>query len=305
MTTAMTTRDLAQAVFAALIITEPMNTMTMADEIKRISANGTELAYVELGKGDPIIFVHGGLQDYRMWSVHLPKFADRYRAIAYSRRNHFPSDVSPDGMPDGAADAHGEDLAAFVRALDLSKVRIVAHSAGAHAALFFAAMYPDMIVSLALNEPPATGLLTGVPNTADMLKEWGSNQAPAREAFKAGDTKAGIPLFVNAVGGPGAYERRSDADTKMNLDNVASSQADATTKRPRPVFTCEMAKAITAPTLLSNGERSPKFFYLIMDQLESCLPNRERIVVAGSSHTVPAENPEAYDQAVLTFLGKH
>jgi non-heme chloroperoxidase len=305
MTTAMTTRDLARAAFAALIITAPMNTMTMADEIKRISANGTELAYVELGKGDPIIFVHGGLQDYRMWSEHLPKFADRYRAIAYSRRNHFPSDVSPDGMPDGAADAHGEDLAAFVRALGLSKVRIVAHSAGAHAALFFAAMHPDMIVSLALNEPPATGLLTGVPNTADMLKQWGSNQAPAREAFKAGDTKAGIPLFVNAVGGPGAYELRSDADKKMNLDNVASSQADAATKRPRAVFTCEMAKAITAPTLLSNGERSPKFFYLIMDQLESCLPNRERIVVAGSSHTVPAENPDAYNQAVLTFLGKH
>ena len=305
MTTAMTTRDLARAAFAALIITAPMNTMTMADEIKRISANGTELAYVELGKGDPIIFVHGGLQDYRMWSEHLPKFADRYRAIAYSRRNHFPSDVSPDGMPDGAADAHGEDLAAFVRALGLSKVRIVAHSSGAHTALFFAATHPDMIVSLALNEPPATGLLTGVPNTADMLKQWGSNQAPAREAFKAGDTKAGIPLFVNAVGGPGAYELRSDADKKMNLDNVASSQADATTKRPRPVFTCEMAKAITAPTLLSNGERSPKFFYLIMDQLESCLPSRERIVVAGSSHTVPAENPDAYNQAVLTFLGKH
>jgi pimeloyl-ACP methyl ester carboxylesterase len=42
-----------------------------------------------------------------------------------------------------------------------------------------------------------------------------------------------------------------------------------------------------------------------MDQLESCLPNRERIVVAGSSHTVPSESPEAYGQAVLAFLGKH
>ena len=58
-----------------------------------------------------------------MWAEHLPKFAGRYRAIAYSRRNHFPNDVSPDGMPDGAADAHGEDLAAFVRALGLSRVR--------------------------------------------------------------------------------------------------------------------------------------------------------------------------------------
>src|ERR1700704_1079758 len=193
----MTCRDFVRATVAALAIGGALSTLAMADESKRASANGTELAYVDLGQGEPVIFVHGGLQDYRMWAEHLPKFAGRYRAIAYSRRNHFPNDASPDGMPDGAADAHGEDLAAFVRALGLSKVRIVAHSAGAHAALFFAAMHPDMIVSLALNEPPATGLLTGVPNTADMLKQWGSNQAPAREAFKAGDTKAGIPLFVN------------------------------------------------------------------------------------------------------------
>lgn len=166
-----------------------------ASEINRISANGTELAYAESGTGEPVIFVHGGLQDYRMWLEHLPKFAGRYRAIAYSRRNNFPNVASPDGMPDGAADAHGEDLAAFVRALGLSKVRVVAHSSGAHAALFFAASHPEMVVSLALNEPPATGMLVGVPDVADMLKDWGNGLAPAREALKAGDTKAGIPLF--------------------------------------------------------------------------------------------------------------
>jgi pimeloyl-ACP methyl ester carboxylesterase len=279
-------------------------TTAQADDIKRVSANGTELSYVEVGQGEPVIFVHGALQDYRMWLEHLPKFADRYRAIAYSRRNHFPNETSPDGMPDGAADAHGEDLAAFVRALGLSKVRVVAHSAGAHAALFFAAMHPEMVISLALNEPPAAGILAGVPDVSDMLKDWNNGMAPAREALKAGDVKSGIPLFVNAVGGPGAYERRSDADKRMNLDNVASHQADATTKRPRPVFTCDMATSINAPTFLSNGERSPKFFYRIVDQLATCLPNRERIVIAGSSHTVPSESPDAYDQAVLGFLSK-
>ena len=301
----MTRRDFVRATVGALFVTGAICTTVVADDVERISVNGTALSYVEAGQGEPVIFVHGGLQDYRMWAEHLPKFAGYYRAIAYSRRNHFPNDVSPEGLPDAAADTHAEDLAAFVRALGLSKVRIVAHSSGAHAALFFAAKHPDMLVSLALNEPPATGLLAGVPDVADTLKEWGGRQAPAREAAKAGDIKRAIPLFVDAVGGPGAYERRSDADKKMNLDNVASFQADATTKLPRPVFTCEMAKAISVPTLLSGGERSPKFFYLIMDQLERCLPNRERIVVAGSSHTVPSESPEAYDRAVLAFLGKH
>ncbi|MBR1121874.1 alpha/beta hydrolase [Bradyrhizobium lablabi] len=302
---ALTRRRSASAIVGALVLSSALGTMAAADEVKRISANGAEFAYVEAGKGEPVIFVHGGLQDYRMWSQQLAKFSGSYSAIAYSRRNHYPNEASPDGMPDGAADAHGEDLAAFVRALGFSKVRVVAHSSGAHAALFFAASHPEMVVSLALNEPPATGLLTGVPNVADTLKEWGNRQAPAREAVKAGDAKASIPLFVDAVGGPGAYERRSDAEKKMNLDNLASYQADVTTKRPRPVFTCEMAKAITAPTLLSSGERSPKFFYLITDQLESCLPRRERIVISGSSHTVSSEQPEAYNQAVLSFLGKH
>jgi non-heme chloroperoxidase len=301
----MTRPDFARGAVGALIISAALTPLAMADEVKRVSANGTELAYVEVGQGEPVIFIHGGLQDYRMWLEHLPKFAGRYRAIAYSRRNNYPNDVSPDGMPDGAADAHGEDLAAFVRALGLSKVRVVAHSSGAHAALFFAALHPEMVVSLALNEPPATGILVGVPGAADMLKEWGNGLAPGRAALKAGDTKTGIPLFVDGVGGPGAYQRRSDAAKKMNAENVASYQADATAKQPRPVFTCEMAKAIKAPTLLSDGERSPKFFYWIIEQLEVCLPNHERIAIAGSSHTVPSEKPDAYDEAVLAFLAKH
>jgi len=296
---------LVRAIVGVLIASGAVSAAAAGDDIKRIRANDTELSYMERGQGDPVIFVHGGLQDYRMWTEHLPKFASRYRVIAYSRRNHAPNEASPDGMPDGAADAHGEDLAAFVRALGLSRVRIVAHSSGAHAALFFAASSPDAVVSLVLNEPPATGLLRGVPNTTDMLKDWASGQAAAREAVVAGNIKDGIPLFVNAVGGPGAFDRRSEHDKKMNFDNAASFQADATTKRPRPVFTCDMAKAIKAPALLMTGERSPQFFHRIVDQLENCLPNRQRIVIAGSSHSVPSEQPRAFDDAALAFLAKH
>lgn len=273
-----------------------------AAEPKRVSANGTEFAYVEMGQGEPVIFVHGGLQDYRMWQGHLAEFAERYRAITYSRRNNYPNAVSPEGMPDSAADVHGEDIAALVKALGFTKIRLVAHSSGAHAALFFASAYPESVVGLALNEPPATGILAGTPGGAETLKEFGASIAPGREALKVGNYAVGIPLFVNAVGGAGAYERRSEADKKMNLDNAASYHADAITKRPRAVFTCEMAKKITAPVLLTNGEQSPKFFSKISDQLAACLPNVKRSVVAGSSHTVPSEQPVAFDREVLSFF---
>jgi non-heme chloroperoxidase len=163
-------KALSHPVFAVLVMA--FGTVdTMADEVKRISVNGYELAYVEQGQGEPVVFVHGGLQDYRMWSEQLPKFALHYHAIAYSRRNNYPNEVSSEGTPDGAADVHGEDLAALARALGFSKIRVVAHSSGAHAALFFAAKHPDMVVSLAVHEPPALGMLNGLPNSADILNE--------------------------------------------------------------------------------------------------------------------------------------
>lgn len=295
-------KPLSYPVFVALVFAFT-TVATIADEVKRISVNSYEFAYVEQGQGEPVVFVHGGLQDYRMWSEQLRKFAPHYRAIAYSRRNNYPNEVSPEGTPDGAADVHGEDLAALARALGFSRIRVVAHSSGAHAALFFAAKHPDMVTSLAVNEPPALGMLSGLPNSAEILKEFAS-LAPAREALKLGDVQRGIPMFVDVVGGPGAYERRSDADKKMNLDNVASYQADAI-KRPRPIFTCDMAKAITAPTLLSDAERSPRLFHHVLDQLEACLPNRERIEIPASSHTVTVDNPNAYKQAVLAFFAQH
>jgi pimeloyl-ACP methyl ester carboxylesterase len=66
-----------------------------------------------------------------------------------------------------------------------------------------------------------------------------------------------------------------------------------------------MAKRISAPTLVTNGERSPEFFHRIVDELERCLPQRTRVTIPGSSHTVPGEAPHAYDEAVLAFIASH
>ncbi|WP_168195463.1 alpha/beta fold hydrolase [Bradyrhizobium sp. NAS80.1] len=160
-------------------------------DVKQVRVNGTKLAYVETGQGDPVVLVHGGLQDYRFWNSHLPALAKSYRVIAYSRQNHFPNATSKDGLPDGAADAHGEDLAAMLDGLGIKRAHIVAHSSGAHAALFFAANHPDMVRTLVINEPPAAALLAGAPGGVDVLKEWGARFAPAREAFQKDDIDAG------------------------------------------------------------------------------------------------------------------
>lgn len=294
-------RGIGIALIASLIV--PM--YAAAGEVERVAVNGTELAYVEVGRGDPVVLVHGGLQDYRLWQTHLAVFSQRYRAIAYSRRNHFPNAVSTDGASDAMGDVHGDDLAGLIERLELGRVHVVAHSGGALAALFFAAEHPELIRSLSVNEPPATALLLEVPGGTEALAEFRARMTPARDAFQIGELERGALLFADAVGGPGTYERRSEAERRMMMDNVLERVADAKMSTQAPAFTCEMAKRIAAPTLLMNGAGSPTIFHRIIDELERCVPNRERMAIPDASHTVPSENPKGFSDAVLGFLAKN
>ena len=199
-------------------------------ETRHATVGNLDLAYVEEGHGAALVLVHGGLQDYRLWTAHLPVLAQHYRVIAYSRSNHFPNAVGIDGTPDGAADQHGADLAEFIKALGLDQVYVVAHSSGAHAALFFAAEHPAMVSALVVNEPPASGLLLNSPEGMAVVKEFSARLAPSREAFRAGDTLSALRLLADGVGGPGTYDRRSEAVRSMMLDNALSHAADAKTR---------------------------------------------------------------------------
>jgi pimeloyl-ACP methyl ester carboxylesterase len=88
-----------------------------------------ELHYVERGRGVAVIFVHGSLGDYSTWDAQLGPYAETYRAIAYSRRYNDPNTNRL--RPNHSAVVEAEDLAAFIKALDLGKVHVVGHSYGA------------------------------------------------------------------------------------------------------------------------------------------------------------------------------
>lgn len=184
-------------------------------------------------------------------------------------------------------------------------MHVVGHSSGAVTAMFFAARHPGLVRSLVLNEPPAVGLLMGTPDGATILREQGARLAPAREAFAAGDLERGERLFTDAVRGPGAFDRGSDLDRRMAVENSLSHVADQVSTRPRAPFGCEQARAIGAPTLLTGGgARSTPFFGNVLDVLERCLPRVERVVIPDAAHNVPGDNPAAFRDTVRAFLGR-
>lgn len=268
---------------------------------KTIQVNGVDLTYVEQGKGVAVIFVHGGVTDYRSWMLQFEPFAQRYRAVSYSRRYHFPN-PGAEGASGYRADDHRADLAYLIDALKLAPVHIVASSYGAYISLLLACTCPDLIRSLVLGEPPLPMLLG-----PEVVRSMVDQVEPSKEAFKRGEPEQAIRLFLDSVVGPGGFDRFPPAARKMILDNAPEFNLEVNTSPDLyfAPFSCEDAGRINIPTLLLNGEESPRFLYQMTDKLEQCLPNTERAVIPYASHGMHNQNPQAYNKTVLTFLTRH
>ncbi|HVG00616.1 MAG TPA: alpha/beta hydrolase, partial [Chloroflexia bacterium] len=96
-------------------------------QVRTIEVNGTGLHYLERGEGPPVVFVHGGLGDFRTWLPQVETFSAHYHAISYSRRAHYPNAWPPDYTLSPMM-LHVEDLAAFIQSLELGRTHIVGNS---------------------------------------------------------------------------------------------------------------------------------------------------------------------------------
>lgn len=295
--------DVRRVVLSGLLMCAVACAWAAPLELKRVSVGNADFTYVEAGSGDPVVFVHGELQDYRVWNEQLDFFSRGYRAIAYSRRNHFPNRIAMDGVGDSAVETHAADLAAFVSKLGLDSAHVVAHSSGAHTALFFAAAYPQMVRSLVLHEPTAVGVLRDSPIGLTLYRPLEMKLAQARDALRSGEMLPGVRLFNDSVYGSGSFDRLDQDMQNIMLANAAAQAADAVAKTPPVLFSCDMGRSITAPTLVTTGKNSLPLFQRIADKLMECMPNSEQAVLSGT-HDVPMDNPRAFNKAVQSFLEK-
>ena len=279
---------------------------------RQIRVNGVELSYVDQGRGVPVVFVHGSLEDYRSWQPQVDAFAERYRAVAYSRRHNYPNPPTARGN-DYSAKVDAEDLAALIESLGLPPVHVVALSYGAYAALFLAVEHPRLVRSLVLCEPPVLRWLPDLPGGPALFSEFMTRiWQPAAQAFSEGD-EAGLRATIDGFGEVGYLlggEKATWAGVPLEfrkplLENAREWRALTESKDAFPALTESAVKGIRAPTLLLGGERSMPLNKLIDARLSSLLPYRERIVLAEASHEMWNEKPEECRKAALAFLAAH
>ena len=69
-----------------------------------------------------------------------------------------------------------------------------------------------------------------------------------------------------------------------------------------PPLTPEEIQAVDLPVLLLEGEKSPRYFGIIADELERILPKSTRARVPGAGHAMYAANPARFNAVVRQFV---
>ena len=269
-------------------------------EIKSIFINGDSIHYIDEGKGDPVVFVHGALGDYRTWRAQLDTFAKNYRVIAYSRRYAWPNQQTIIDSSKHSFESHANDLAEFLKKLNVEPVHLVGHSSGAYIALLTAMEHPELVRSLTLGEPPVMSLLPPPsPNDPNPF-------AKAVEAFANNEQEIAVNYFLGVVTGDSSYfSKLSKYDRELMMMNTQEARANITLQNIMPLTTCNDLKKINCPVLLLGGDKSPSFLPFIINKMETCLTNKEKAVLTNTSHGLEYENPSEFNRIVLDFIDKH
>ena len=287
-----------------------------ATRTQKAKVNGVDIAFVERGHGQPVVFVHGGTGDLRTWEGQMEEFSTDHRAIALSCRGYWPNRKLE---PDERITLHTfvEDVAAFIRALEASPVHLVGHSSpGGFGGLLLAARYPDLLRSLVLLEPPAFPVLgVNIPPkpsqllrllarnpraAAGMVRFGAKGMAPALKAFERGEDAEGLRIFMRANTSAETVAGLPEEKFERFLDNVGPLKAQIRTGFPW--FSDADARGVRAPTLLVSGTESPSHITAVTDRLEALLPDVSRLDIAGASHNMFDSHPTEFNTGVLEFI---
>ena len=272
-------------------------------EIPLHSVQGPDvtLRYVSVARGQPVVMVHGGLEDYRAWTAQLSALAvDHYRAIAYSRRYNFPNRNKARAAPSYSAQVDADDLAMLIEKLHLGPVHLVGHSYGGLAALLFATEDPELVRSLTLSEPPVFSWVEKQPGGAALVQDFFRRcWVPVRRAFarhKREEVLAIASTYFtgNPVMPPAARDALEPNLREWEILTVSGI--------PFPVPSTKLIKEFHAPMLLLTGDHTLPVLERCVAALTERFPESERVVIRNASHDMWSETPQKCGVALRKFL---
>ena len=153
-----------------------------------VNYNGNKVWYEETGRGDPLIFLHNGGNDHRIWDHQVAHFSRSHRVIAVDHIGHGNSDRPP---VDYTLPLFTGEVAALVQQLRLAPVTLIGHCIGAAMALNYTLAHPADVRRLVLFNVATEKTLLAGP-LSDIYRKFSADPA-ALEAFVTGMETSGLP----------------------------------------------------------------------------------------------------------------
>lgn len=249
------------------------------------------------GEGEPVVFLHAGIADSRMWDPQWVTF-DGYRRIRLDVPGFGRTPITSPRV------TFAREVAALLDELGVSGAALVGTSLGGRVALELAVARPDLVRALVL-------VGSGLPG-----HEWSATvREYARaedEAVRRGDldaaTEAGLRMWVD---GP----RRAAAEVDPAVREAVRAMQRRALELQAPLWT-ELGKEllvpdvgsrlgeIRVPTLVVVGEEDADDIHAIAARLADEIPGARRATIPGAAHLPSLEQPAAFDAHVLPFLAE-
>ncbi|WP_407178350.1 alpha/beta fold hydrolase [Bradyrhizobium sp. STM 3562] len=267
--------------------------------MQSLRVNGYDMAYLDIGRGRPLVCVHGSLCDFRVWSPVLGPLTARGRVIALSLRHFFPENWDGSGNTYSLAQ-HIDDMIAFIEQLDAGPVDLMGHSRGGHICFRVAQRRPDLLRKLILAEPG--GEIDASLDSDYTLGPWAMAEpiSAAAERIAEGDIDGGLEIFLSALHVP--WKRLPAAAKQLLRDNATTLIGDA--RDARLPFAKSDAESIRTPTLFIGGGATRGLLAKVLHTLAAHVAGSRTEMIAGATHSMFEQAPQAYSKIVLDFLAE-
>ncbi|MGA9365565.1 MAG: alpha/beta hydrolase [Bacteroidota bacterium] len=259
-----------------------------------IDVGGTTMYYEAYGTGQPILLIHAGIADCRMWDEQVRELSSRYLVLRCDLRGFGRTQRRSDRF------SHHRDVATLLDSLGIDKVHLVGASFGGRVAIDFALAYPERTRSLILCAPAISGMipsreLEAIDSTEDAF-------------LKKGDLEGAAEFSIRTwVLGPSRRPSEVSSNLlqkvkEMQLHNYAipsPTSAQSIPLEPRAITRLEK---IGAPTLILIGDKDVLYFQSLSAIAAERISNAKRIVMPNAAHMISMEKPETFNRILIDFL---